>query len=270
MKGAALTVIVTRRVGINVGAADKPTVRGPNSLITVLGRLRPNSILFVSRVRQLPGAIRRVLCSTVRSCFVSVIINRKPTTRPVRFPLPPFALVNTAAQTKILSTPLQSHFNVVRRVTCCDRTRLRGVVFQSTGVFTVPVRPANTHRLTVHSENAPQVTGQLLGQIHSFTRITNYSTVSTIAIGGTLGLLRISRHNLSRVSHHVLRAVVSCCRNNPMNLGAVTTGINRRVKAVRRVCRPCLLRVNFVTHAPEKQITAPTTCHRLKITLPDS
>lgn len=265
LKGAALTVIVTGRLSIQVRDADKPTVRQPNSLVMLLGRLRTKSILFVSRVRHLPQVIRRILCSTVRSCCISVVVKRKPATRPIRFALPPFALINTAAGTNDLSTPLHSQFNVISQVRCCDLRSLQRVIRHSSSILSAGVSRSNTIRVTLESENAPHITGQLLQHIHSFTRICHSKLVAGRVTSGTLSVLDISGGKLSSLSERVLAAVVHFCGNNPINLSAVTTGVNRRVRAVRSVCRPCLLRLNFLRHAPHNEMTAPVTCSRLKV-----
>lgn len=263
LKGAALTNVVTGRVNMGVEVADNPTVRGRNSLTTLLAGLRRNSILFVSRVRHLGEDIRRILCPTVRSETLSVVVNGKPSTESVELSLPGFALINTAAHTNRLSTPLESEFNIVVHLRLCAPRRLTVVIGHDTSVLNVSVSSRNTTRVTTHSEKAPHVTGELLGQDHSFTRIGCGNIVAHRTTTSTLSEVRISRLKLSTASEELLATVVGGCGNNPMNLRAVTTTVNRRTMAVRSICRPCLVRVKFLDQAPEKEYTSPTTCGRL-------
>lgn len=265
LNGAALTKVVTGRVNMGVGVASKPTVRGPNRVTTVLGNLRRRSILFISRVRELGHRIRRILCPTVRSCTVSVVVKGKPKTESIHLGLPGFALIKTAAETKVLATPLESHFNMMRRLRLCGRRRLGAVVLHSTRILNMRVRRRNTVRLTEESEKAPQLTGHLLGEIHSFTRIGCSNIVAGRMTGCTLSLLSISGFKLSRVSHGVLVAVVRGFRKKPMKLRALTTSVSRSTNALRSICRPCLLGGKFVREAPENHIMARLTCRRLKV-----
>lgn len=265
LNGAALTKVVTGRLNIGFHVASNPTVRGSNSLTTVLAGLSSRSMLFVSRVRHLSHDMRRILCSTVRSCTVSVVVNGNPDTQAIHVSLPGFALMNTAAQTNTLTTPLQSQFNVVGQLRCCGRPRLRFVISHTTRVLGVNVIPAKTDRVTHHSQKAPHVTGHLLGQMHSFTRIVNSKIVARRVTSRTLRHLCMSGVKLSQVSQHILRYVVRGCSNNPMKVSAVTTTVDRRESAVRSICRPCLVRLKFLKHAPHKEMTAGLTCRRLNV-----
>lgn len=268
LNGAALSKVVTGRLNISVEVASNPTVRGPNSLTTLLAGLGRNSILFVSRVRELDHSIRRVLCPSVRSFTVSVVANGNRVTTSCRLPLPGFALIKTAAETNRLATPLHSHFNIILELRLCAPRRLTRVIREDTKVLKVGVRRSNTLRVTSHSEKAPQVTGQLLGHIHSFTRIVSGNIVALRATEATLSELRVSRLNLSHGSEEVLRTVIHFCGNNPIKLRALTTTVNRRTMAVRSICRPCLLRVNFIDEAPENEYVATRTYGRLNYRFP--
>ncbi len=267
LNGAALSNVVTERVNMGLHIASNPTVRGRNSLITVLASLGTNSILFVSRVRHLPHGIRRVLCPTVRSFSLSVVLNGNPSTESVELSIPGFALINTAAHSKRLATPLHSHFNILLELRLCAPRRLTGVIAHSTNVLNVTVSDSNTLRVTSHSHKAPHVTGHLLGHMHSVTRIRCSKRVARGITHTTLTEFRVSRLNLSSFSHGVLSAVVAGCGNNPINLSALTTTVNRRTMAVRSICRPCLVRVNFLAEATENEYMAGLTCSRLKVTV---
>lgn len=264
LKGAALTKVVTGRVNAGVGIASNPTVNGPKRVTTVLGKLSRKSVLFISRVRELGHRIRRILCPTVRSCTVSVVVNGNRSTGSVEFGLPGFALMKTAAETNVLSTPLQSEFNIMGRVRFCAISRLGRVVIGSTGILKMRVSSGKTCRVTEHSENAPELTGELLGHIESFTRIGCSNGVACSITDFTLSLLRISGCKLSLGSEGVLLAVVSGFTKKPINLSALTTTVNRSTKAVRSICRPCLIGGNFVGHAPGKHITASLTFRRFR------
>lgn len=269
LKGAALSGVVTGRLKMNFGIASNPILSGPNSLTNMLADLRPGSILFVSRVRHLSPIMRRCLCSTVRSCQVSVVVSGKPSTHDVRVSLGPFALIKTAAHDKLLATPLHTHFNVGLRLRCCSSSILDGVVHHSTTVLSMPYSVPTTKRVTSHDQNAPHVTGTLLHHIHSFTRIGNSNSVSARVTAFSLRTLGVSGCKLSRISGGVLYAVVSGFGNNPMKLAAVTATLNRSTKAVRRMCRPFLVGRNFLGHAPHKHRIARLTCGRLKEDLCD-
>lgn len=264
LNGAALSGVVTGRLKMKFGMASKPMLSGPNSLTNILADLRPGSILFVSRVRHLSPMIRRCLCSTVRSCQVSVVVSGNPSTHDVRVSLGPFALIKTAAQDKLLATPLHTQFNVGLRLRCCSSSVLDGVVDHSTNVLSIPYSSRTTNRVTSHDHKAPHVTGTLLHEIHSFTRIGKSNSVSARVTGCTLRTLGVSGCKLSRVSGGVLYAVVSGFGNNPIKLAAVTATLNRSTKAVRRICRPFLVGRKFLGHAPHKHRIARLTCGRLK------
>lgn len=264
LKGAALSGVVTGRLKINFGIASKPILSGPNSLTKILASLRGGSILFVSRVRQLDPVIRRCLCSTVRSCQVSVVVSGKPDTHSVRVSLTPFALIKTAAHDNLLADPLETHFKVGVRLRCCRVRALAGVILHDTSVLGIGYRLDTTHRVTSHDHNAPHVTGTLLHHIHSFTRIGKSKRVSGTVSYCTLRTLGVSHCNLSRVSGGLLAAVVSGFGNKPMKLAAVTATLKRSPKALRRICRPFLVGRNFVGHAPHNHRIARLTCARLK------
>lgn len=269
LKGAALDGVVTGRLNMNFGVASNPMLSGPKSLTKILADLRPGSMLFVSRVRQLDPMIRRCLCSTVRSCHVSVVVSGNPSTQDVRVSLGPFALIKTAAHDNLLATPLHTHFNVGLRLRCCSSSILDNVVHHSSNVLSIPYSMETTTRVTDHDHNAPHVTGTLLQHMHSFTRIGNSKDVSARVTRFTLRTLGVSGCNLSRVSGGVLYAVVSGFGNNPIKLAAVTATLNRSTNAVRRICRPFLVGRNFLGHAPHKHRIARLTCGRLKQDLCD-
>ncbi len=264
LNGAALDGVVTGRLNINFGIASKPILSGPNSLTKLLASLRPGSILFVSRVRHLDPIIRRCLCSTVRSCHVSVVVSGNPSTHDVRLSLRPFALIKTAAQDNLLATPLHTHFKVGLRLRCCSTRILKHVIRHSTRVLGIPVRRSTTVRVTKHDHKAPHVTGTLLHHIHSFTRMHNAKQISVTVTHCTLRTLGVSHCNLSRVSGGVLLAVVSGFGNKPINVAAVTATVKRSTNAIRRICRPFLVGRNFVGHAPHNHRIASLTCGRLK------
>lgn len=167
LNGAALTVVITGRLRIPVHIASNPTIRRTNSLTSVLDSLSANRILFVSRVRHLPHTTRRLLCVTVRSFHISIVINGKPNTDSVPLALPHFAIVNTAAHRNVLPDPLHTHFNFATRLSFCPRRRLRGLVRHSTDILKIGLSRNSTRRLTLHSHNAPHVTGHLLHHIES-------------------------------------------------------------------------------------------------------
>lgn len=197
LNGAAVTLVLTRRVKITYGVAATPTLRQPHSVTKLLIGLGPKSILFVSRVRHLPEIARRVLCPTVRSTHLSVAVNGKRSTHAHDVPLYPFALIKTAAHIKTLASPLHSHFKLIRQLQFCRVRRLARVILHATSILGATVRPAKTGRVTHQTENAPQVTGHLLHQIHSCARMGTTKTVARNVTTRTLRLFGISPYNLS-------------------------------------------------------------------------
>ncbi|MCM0582882.1 Holliday junction branch migration DNA helicase RuvB [Weissella diestrammenae] len=260
-----LAAVIANEMVVNFRTTTGPVIEKQGDLLAILNELAPGDVLFIDEIHRLPRNVEEMLYSAMEDYYVDIIVGDGESSRPVRFPLPPFTLIGATTRGGMLSQPLRDRFGIVEHMNYYTEQELADIIKRSAKIFAMTITDTGAIELARRSHGTPRIANRLLRRVRDFAMVQNKDVVDIDLVNYALNLLKIDSAGLDQVDQKILLTMINYYHGGPVGVKTMAANIGEEIDTIESMYEPYLLQIGFLQRTPRGRVVTPAAYQHLQI-----
>lgn len=263
-----LATLLARELGVEIIYTSGPVLERPADLAGVLTNIPERGILFVDEIHRLNHVVEEYLYPAMEDFTLDIMIDRGPSARSVRLPLPRFTLVGATTRAGLITAPLRARFGMTYRLNYYTGPELETVVTRSARILSVPIDAAGAQELSIRARGTPRIANRLLRRVRDYAQIRGDGTITRDIATASLDLLEVDRRGLDPMDRRLLEALILKFGGGPVGLNTLAMAISEEAETIEDLHEPFLVQEGFLERTPRGRLATPLSFEHLGLPVP--
>ena len=245
-----LATLLARELGVEIVYTSGPVLERPADLAGVLTNVPERGILFVDEIHRLNHVVEEYLYPAMEDFTLDIMIDKGPSARSVRLPLPRFTLVGATTRAGLMTAPLRARFGMTYRLNYYSAAELTTVVKRSARLLEVPIDEAGATEIALRARGTPRIVNRLLRRVRDYAQIRGDGQITAEMAIASLDLLEVDRRGLDPMDRRLLETLILKFGGGPVGLNSLAMAISEESDTMEDLYEPFLVQEGFLTRTP--------------------
>ena len=263
-----LATLLARELGVEIVYTSGPVLERPADLAGVLTNVPERGILFVDEIHRLNHVVEEYLYPAMEDFTLDIMIDRGPSARSVRLPLPRFTLVGATTRAGLMTAPLRARFGMTYRLNYYSAEELTTVVKRSARLLDVPIDEPGAHEIALRARGTPRIVNRLLRRVRDYAQIRGDGRITAELAAASLDLLEVDRRGLDPMDRRLLETLILKFGGGPVGLNTLAMSISEETDTMEDLYEPFLVQEGFLVRTPRGRMATPLAFEHLGLPKP--
>lgn len=263
-----LATLLARELGVEITYTSGPVLERPADLAGVLTNIPERGVLFVDEIHRLNHVVEEYLYPAMEDFTLDIMIDRGPSARSVRLPLPRFTLVGATTRAGLITAPLRARFGMTYRLNHYTASELETVVKRSARILDVPVDAPGAEEIALRARGTPRIANRLLRRVRDYAQIKGDGTITRDIAVASLDLLEVDRRGLDPMDRRLLETLILKFGGGPVGLNTLAMAISEEAETMEDLHEPFLVQEGFLERTPRGRMATPLAFRHLGLPVP--
>lgn len=245
-----LATLLARELGVEIVYTSGPVLERPADLAGVLTNVPERGILFVDEIHRLNHVVEEYLYPAMEDFTLDIMIDKGPSARSVRLPLPRFTLVGATTRAGLMTAPLRARFGMTYRLNYYSAAELTTVVKRSARLLEVPIDEAGATEIALRARGTPRIVNRLLRRVRDYAQIRGDGQITAEMAVASLDLLEVDRRGLDPMDRRLLETLILKFGGGPVGLNTLAMAISEESDTMEDLYEPFLVQEGFLVRTP--------------------
>lgn len=249
-----LAHLVSREMGREMKISSGPAIERAGDLVSILGNLEKNDILFIDECHRLNRAIEEILYPAMEMGKIHLVLGKGLGARMLSLDLPPFTLIAATTKANLLSSPLRSRFGAIFELNYYETKEIEEIVRRSAKIMRVDIDDEGAGLIARVSRFTPRLANRILKRARDFAEVNNLKIIDEQAVSQTLRLLEIDSLGLDAFDRRLLEAILKKFKNRAVGINALSAALGEDKAIIEEIHEPYLLKIGFLERTPAGRV----------------
>ena len=263
-----LATLLARELGVEIVYTSGPVLERPADLAGVLTNVPERGILFVDEIHRLNHVVEEYLYPAMEDFTLDIMIDKGPSARSVRLPLPRFTLVGATTRAGLMTAPLRARFGMTYRLNYYSADELTTVVKRSARLLDVPIDEPGAVEIALRARGTPRIVNRLLRRVRDYAQIRGDGHITAGLAIASLDLLEVDRRGLDPMDRRLLETLILKFGGGPVGLNTLAMAISEESDTMEDLYEPFLVQEGFLVRTPRGRMATPLAFEHLGLPKP--
>jgi len=236
-----LAKIISNELKSNFIKVNALTIEKPSTLISLLGQLQENDILFIDEIHKLKKDFIEILYSVMEDFVINITYENNENTKVLTLNVPPFTLIGATTNAGCLPTPLRDRFPLIFKFNYYSSKELVDIYVSKDKLFQLNIDQDCHYEIVNRSRNTPRCLINIMKKLYDFKVYNKLNKFTKSKLFEAFKVLKIHEYGLNEEDIEIMKIILEKYNNSPLSLETISSIMNEDISNIRNINEPFLV-----------------------------